>query len=69
MRLKKFRIRFLYGVLVVFPGCWLSILDNLVGIFTLGYYVPSLSMKWYCFVCMRGPIANLLLGRLKEVEK
>ena len=40
--------RFKHSVICVWPSCWLSLIDNVVGIITFGYYVPNLSMK-YCF--------------------
>jgi hypothetical protein len=41
--------RFRYGVLVVWPGLWLAILQNLVGILLLGYYVPSWDIHYMCW--------------------
>lgn len=55
--------RFWYGLLVVWPGCFIDLLDNLVGIFTLGYYKPSWSVKWMFFVCGK------LVNRQKKLNK
>jgi hypothetical protein len=38
--------RFKYGVLVVWPSLWLSIAQSIVGLCTLGYYVPSWDIEW-----------------------
>lgn len=38
--------RFTYGLLVVWPAQWLAIASALVGIFTLGYYVPCWDVRW-----------------------
>lgn len=38
--------RFWYGLIVVWPGLWLGILQNVVGILCLGYYVPGWDIEW-----------------------
>ena len=41
--------RFKYGLLVVWPGMWFCIAQSIVGIFTLGYYVPNwdIEVMWW----------------------
>lgn len=48
MDVRAFLRRFTYGVLVVLPGQFLEIPAAIVGICTLGFYVPSWAMVWYC---------------------
>lgn len=45
--------RFKYGLISVWPSCWLSLYDNLIGVITLGYYVPNLSMKYMCWISIK----------------
>ena len=44
------RNRFLYGLIVVWPAQWLNIAQSIVGICTLGYYVPSWDINWMCYI-------------------
>lgn len=37
--------RVLYGVLVVWPTCLTGLFVNAIGVFTLGYYVPSWDVR------------------------
>lgn len=47
---KSTKRRILYGLVAVWPALWLNLFDSLVGIFTLGYYVPSTNFRWFFFV-------------------
>ena len=42
--------RFKYGINYVLPVCLVSIPENIVGVFTLGYYVPSWSIQLICYL-------------------
>lgn len=33
----------------VVPGCVIAVVENLIGIVTLGYYVPSWQVRWVTF--------------------
>lgn len=46
--------RFVYGLQVVWIAQWLEIAQALVGILTLGYYVPSWSIRWYVYKIRKG---------------
>lgn len=41
--------RFIYGVKVVLPGCFIGLAEDVVGILTLGYYVPPWRLDWYFY--------------------
>ncbi len=45
--------RFEYGLRVVWLSCWISIPQNIVGILTLGYYVPHWDVNWMFWACQR----------------
>lgn len=38
--------RFRYGLLVVWPSLWINLASVLVGLLTLGYYVPMWEVNW-----------------------
>lgn len=38
--------RFRYGLIVVWPSLWLTIAQSIVGLFTLGYYVPAWDIEF-----------------------
>lgn len=38
-----------HNLLRVVPGCLLGVAENLVGIATLGYYVPGWQLRWITY--------------------
>lgn len=46
--------RILYGLFAVWPMLWIQIVESIIGILTLGYYVPPLSFRWIAFAATKG---------------
>lgn len=47
------KTRFIYGVRVVMPSRLIAIPCSIVGVLTLGYYVPSWDFRFMAWSCKR----------------